>query len=119
MALHSASPAAFRRSWEEGYTAPISRGELEAPCPTLLVAGEREHARASNAALAALMPKATACFVPGLGHAWFIWRRELHVRMVEAWLKGEALPVGLELEAPSPSAVARVLRLLPAIPTDA
>ena len=106
VALRSASPAAFRRSWLEGYTAPISKAALEAVCPTLLVAGEREHARASNAALAALMPHATARFVPGLGHAWFIWRRDLHIRMVEAWLSDEALPAELEPEPPSPAAVA-------------
>jgi pimeloyl-ACP methyl ester carboxylesterase len=119
VALRSASPAAFRRSWIEGYTAPISSAELEAVCPTLLVAGEREHARVSNAALAALMPHATARFVPGLGHAWFVWRHELHVRMVDAWLTGEALPKELMPEPPSPSAVARVLHLLPGSHPDA
>ncbi|HVQ22339.1 MAG TPA: hypothetical protein VMT36_03635, partial [Candidatus Saccharimonadia bacterium] len=119
VALRSASPAAFRRSWMEGYTAPISQAELDAPCPTLLVAGEREHARTSNAALAALMPHATARYVPGLGHAWFIWRRDLHIRMVEAWLNDEALPAGLELEPPSPSAVARVARLVSGAGPDA
>jgi pimeloyl-ACP methyl ester carboxylesterase len=112
VALRSASPAAFRRSWREGYTAPISRAALEVVCPTLLVAGEREHSRASNAALAALMPHATARFVPGLGHAWFIQRRELHIRMVEAWLSDDALPAGLMPEPPSPSAVDRVLHQL-------
>ena len=119
VALRSASPAAFRRSWLEGYTAPISKAALEAVCPTLLVAGEREHARASNAALAALMPHATARFVPGLGHAWFIRRRDLHIRMVGAWLNDEALPAELELELPSPSAVARVVRLLSGAQPDA
>ena len=119
LALRSATPAAFRRSWMEGYTAPISRGVLEAVCPTLLVAGEREHARASNAALAALMPHATAAFVPRLGHAWFVWRRDLHVRMVEAWLAGKALPAELVPEPPSPSAVSRVLSLLPGSQPDA
>jgi hypothetical protein len=99
--------------------APISKAELEAVCPTLLVAGEREHARASNAALAALMPHATARFVPGLGHAWFIQRRELHVRMVEAWLNDQALPAELQLEPPSQSAVARVVGLLPGARPDA
>jgi pimeloyl-ACP methyl ester carboxylesterase len=112
VALRSASPAAFRRSWMEGYTAPISRAALDAVCPTLLVAGEREHARASNAALAALMPHAIARFVPGLSHAWFVWRRELHIRMVEAWLTGRALPDELEAEPASPTAVARVIRQL-------
>jgi pimeloyl-ACP methyl ester carboxylesterase len=112
VALRSATPAAFRRSWLEGYTAPLSAALLRAPCPTLLVAGEREHARESNAALAGLMPNARARYVPGPGHAWFIWRRELHYRMVEAWLTGDELPVELLPEPPSPRGVARVLRRL-------
>jgi pimeloyl-ACP methyl ester carboxylesterase len=111
--LSSASPWAFRRAYKEGFTAPTSRAELEAQCPTLLVAGEKEATvRASNAALAELMPHAIARFVPGLGHAWFAWRPDLHVRMVEAWLTGEALPEELRTEPPSPSAVDRVLRRL-------
>jgi pimeloyl-ACP methyl ester carboxylesterase len=114
VALRSASPAAFRRSWREGYLAPISRTAVNASCPTLLVAGGREHARESNAGLAALMPNATAWFVPGLGHAWFIWRRELHLAMVEAWLAGARLPAGLESEPESPSATDRVVRQLAA-----
>lgn len=111
-ALRSATPAAFRRSWIEGYTAPISRSALDALCPTLLVAGEREQARVSNAGIAALMPHATARFVPRLGHAWFVWRRELHLRMVEAWLAGTDLPAALKAEPASPAAAARVLRQL-------
>ena len=111
--LSSASPRAFRRAYKEGFTASTSRGELEARCPTLLVAGEKEATvRASNAALAELMPHAIARFAPGLGHAWFAWRPDLHVRMVEAWLTGEALPQELKTEPPSPSAVDRVLRRL-------
>jgi pimeloyl-ACP methyl ester carboxylesterase len=110
MALRSATPGAFRRAWREGYTAPVWAATLRAPCPTLLVAGEREGARASNAALATLLPHATARFVPHLGHAWFLWRSELHIRMVEAWLSGEALPDGLLPEPPSPAAVERVRR---------
>jgi len=111
--LRSASPRAFRRAWREGFTAPLTRAELEAPCPTLLVAGENEAViRESNAALAELMPHATARFVPGLGHAWFGWRRDLHVRMIEAWLSGEELPAELMPEPPSPSAVDRVLHRL-------
>jgi pimeloyl-ACP methyl ester carboxylesterase len=111
--LSSASPRAFRRSYKEGFTAAASRAELDAQCPTLLVAGEKEATvRASNAALAGLMPHAIARFVPGLGHAWFGWRPDLHVRMVEAWLTGEGLPEELKTEPPSPSAVDRVLRRL-------
>jgi pimeloyl-ACP methyl ester carboxylesterase len=111
--LRSASPRAFRRAYKEGFTAPATGAELEAQCPTLLVAGENEATvRASNAALAELMPQAIARFVPGHGHAWFAWRPDLHMRMVEAWLTGEALPEELETEPPSPSAVDRVLRRL-------
>jgi pimeloyl-ACP methyl ester carboxylesterase len=111
--LRSVSPAAFRRAFREGYTPPLSSGQLEARCPTLFVAGEKEATvRASNAAFAALMPHAAACFMPGFGHAWFAWRRELHVRMVEAWLAGAPLPQELRAEPPSPAAVDRVLRLL-------
>lgn len=111
--MRSTSPRAFRRAWIEGYTAPLSGAELAAPCPTLFVAGEKETTvRASNAALAALMPDAIAAMVPGLGHAWFGWRRELHVQMVKAWLSGELLPAELIPEPPSPAAVDRVLRLL-------
>ncbi len=114
-ALRGASPAAMRRAFREGYTAPISRSLLEAPCPTLLVGGEKEPTvRASNAGLAALMPGAVACFVPGLGHAWFGWRLDLHVRMVEAWLCGRDLPGGLEPEPPSLASAERVLALLAA-----
>ena len=111
--LRSASPPAFRRAFVEGFTAPITRTLLEAPCPTLLVAGEKEATvRASNAALAALMPHATARFVPALGHAWFAWRRELHIRMVEAWVTGDSVPEELKPEPPSQAALARVLRRL-------
>ncbi len=39
--------------------------------------------------------------------------RDLHIRMVEAWLRDEALPAELKPEPPSPTAVARVVRLLP------
>jgi pimeloyl-ACP methyl ester carboxylesterase len=107
--LSSASPRAFRRAYKEGFTAPTSRAVLEAQCPTLLVAGEKEATvRASNAALAGSMPHAIARFVPGHGHAWFAWRLDLHVRMVEAWLTGEALPEELKIEPRSPSAVDRV-----------
>ena len=111
--LGAASPSAFRRAYREGFTAPVSSALLRAPCPTLLVAGGSEGTvRASNVGLAALMPNATARFVPRLGHAWFRFRRELHVRMIEAWLSEEALPDELEPEPPSPDAVSRVLRQL-------
>jgi hypothetical protein len=64
------------------------------------VAGEREPGavRASNTALAALMPKAVARFAPGGGHGWLAGAAELHVRMVEAWITGQELPPELAPE---------------------
>jgi pimeloyl-ACP methyl ester carboxylesterase len=111
--MRSSSSRAIRRAWTEGYLAPVSPALLAAACPTLLVAGEREApVRASNAAFAALMPSAEARFVPGLGHAWFAWRSELHVAMVRAWLRGSPLPDGLVPEPPDAAAVARLRALL-------
>jgi pimeloyl-ACP methyl ester carboxylesterase len=84
----------------------FSREELSVSCPILLVAGEREPGtiRASNAALAALMPNVVARFVPGAGHAWLAADPELHVRMAQAWISGQALPAELAPETtPWPS----------------
>jgi pimeloyl-ACP methyl ester carboxylesterase len=88
----------------------------EAPCPTLLVAGEKEgDARRGDAALAALMPQAEACYAPGLGHCWQREAPDLHIRMVEAWLTGMPLPSELRREpAPSPAALERLRHAFPA-----
>ena len=108
--LRAASPAAFHGAFVEGFRSGVSRTEVRAPCRTLLVAGEKETAvRPSNAALAALMPHATARFVPGRGHGWLARDPDLHVRMVEAWLTGTDLPTGLQPERPSPEAERRLL----------
>ena len=111
--LRAASPRAFRRAFVEGFRSGVSRVEIGAASPTLLVAGERETAiRPANAALASLMPHAVARFAPGLAHGWLARAPELHVRMVEAWLTGRELPSELRPEAPSPAAVERLLREL-------
>jgi pimeloyl-ACP methyl ester carboxylesterase len=118
--LRASSRRAFRRAFIEGFKPAPFRIAIDAPCPTLLVAGEKETAiRASNAALAALMPHAVARFAPGLGHGWLARRTGLHVRMVEAWLTGQQLPSELIREAPSPSAVERLLRQIKGEPTHA
>jgi pimeloyl-ACP methyl ester carboxylesterase len=99
--LRAVSPAAFRRAFANANNNHrFSRAELSASCPTLLVAGEREPGavRASNAALAALMPNAVARFAPGGGHGWLAGAAELHVRMVEAWITGQQLPAELAAE---------------------
>jgi pimeloyl-ACP methyl ester carboxylesterase len=109
--LRATSPRAFRRAFVEGFNPTVSKVEIGATCPTLLVAGERETVvRPSNAAQAALMPHAVARFAPGLGHGGLAGRTELHVRMVEAWLTGHELPSELSPEPPSPEAVQRLRR---------
>lgn len=110
--LRVASPRAFRRVFAEGLHPSAAIG---APCPTLLVAGEKESTvRPSDAALAALMPHAVASFAPGLGHCWQRRAPELHVRVVEAWLAGQELPSELKPEpTASAAAVARLRREVP------
>lgn len=93
--LRSASPRAFRRGFTEANSLRISPEEIDAPCPTLLVAGEGEMkppVRASNAALAALMDKAEARYVPGHGHGWVGEEPDLHRQMVTSWITEGDLP---------------------------
>jgi len=111
--LRASSRRAFRRAFVEGFKSGVSRVEVTAPSPTLLVAGEKETAvRPANAALASLMPRAAARFAPRLPHGWVAREPELHVRMVEAWLTGQELPSELRPEPPSPAALERLLREL-------
>jgi len=111
--LRATSPRAFRRAFVEGFHPTVSRVEIGATCPTLLVAGEKETVvRLSNAAQAALMPHAVARFAPGLGHGWMARAGGLHIRMVEAWLTGQELPSELVPEPSSPATVERLLREL-------
>lgn len=113
--LRVASRRAFFESYRDALAAKATKAEVGAACSTLLVAGERETAvRQSNAALAALMPSATARFVPGLGHGWLGTRLDLHVDMVEAWLTTGSVPTGLSPERPWPGAEARLRRELQA-----
>lgn len=101
--MRSASPKAFRRAFAEANGVRISPEEVSASNPTLFVAGEREPTivRASNAALAALMPHALARFVPGRGHGWLAVDPELHHRMVEWWIEGREPPPELPAETTS------------------
>lgn len=108
--IRVASRLAFWRSFADSFGTRATRAEVEAACPTLLVAGEKETVvRQSNAALAALMPNAVARYVPGLGHGWLGTRLDLHLEMVDAWLVRGELPSGLIAERPQPSAVRRLL----------
>ena len=111
--LRAASRQAFRRGIAECFT---TFAAIDATCPTLLVAGEKEsRVRPSNAALATLMPKAEARFAPGLDHCWQRKAPDLHIRMVEACLTGQELPSELRPEpTPSAEAVERMRREVPA-----
>lgn len=109
--LRVASRRAFWRSFADALGTRATRAEIQAACPTLLVAGETETVvRQSNAALAALMPTAVARFVPGLGHGWLGTKLDLHLEMVEAWITQRELPSGLVVESPWPRAVRRLRR---------
>ncbi len=115
--LRLASRRAFREAFVEGFKGGISRAEIDASSPTLLVAGEKERiVRESNAAQAAMMPNAVALFAPGLGHGWLGRDLDLHLGMVEAWLTGRELPAGLLPEPRSPAAEARLRRIITSTP---
>ncbi len=88
---------------------------LDAPSPALLVAGEKERVvRSMNAALAEVLPRAEAWYVPDLGHCWQKADPDLHIRTVEAWVSGRELPTELRREAaPSPAKVEQVRRMGP------
>ena len=91
-----------------------------APCPTLLVAGETEtRVRPTNAALAALMPHGEAWYAPGLGHCWQRAAPDLHIRTVEAWVSGQALPSELRSEPPAPAGTVERLRAQAVATADA
>jgi pimeloyl-ACP methyl ester carboxylesterase len=79
--LRVASRRAFWKVWAVALAHLTAA--TEAPCPTLLVAGEKEgFVRPGNAALAQLMPHAGARFAPGLDHCWQRKDPGLHIRMV-------------------------------------
>jgi pimeloyl-ACP methyl ester carboxylesterase len=118
--LRLASTRAFRRALTEANSNQITEQEINASCPMLLVAGERDlpGARPTNAALANLMPNAEARYVPQVGHGWVGQELDLHQRMVEAWITGSNLPQEFELGTTSwPEE--RVTRLLNRCPTVA
>ncbi len=107
--LRVASRLAFWKVWAVGL--PNLTPATEAPCPTLLVAGEKEGLdRPGLAALAQLMPHAEAWFAPGLGHCWQRKAPELHIRMLEAWFTGQELPSELRREPEPPAEVVERLR---------
>jgi pimeloyl-ACP methyl ester carboxylesterase len=99
--IQSVDAGSFRRAFAHANETRITNALLAAPCPTLLVAGERElrHVRQSNRVLAERMPAAEARMVLGVGHGWGpVQLPDAHRRMVKAWLKGTPLPPELHVE---------------------
>jgi pimeloyl-ACP methyl ester carboxylesterase len=100
--MQAVDPRSFRRAFADANDTRITPALLAAPCPTLLVAGERElkHVRASNALLARRMPHADARFMPGANHGWGPAQfPDVHLRMIAAWIEGRPLPDELKVEA--------------------
>lgn len=109
--MKAVDPGSFRRAFADANDMRITRGLLAAPCPVLLVAGERElkHVRASNRLLAHRMPHATARMVPGASHGWGPAQYpDVHRRMVTAWIEDAPLPAELAEEVIAIEAVARL-----------
>jgi pimeloyl-ACP methyl ester carboxylesterase len=96
--MQAVEPRSFRRAFADANDTRITPGLLASPCPTLLVAGERElgHVRASNRLLAERMPRAEARMVPRANHGWGPAQYpDLHRRMIVAWLEDHPLPDAL------------------------
>lgn len=63
-------------------------------CPTLLVAGEQEHAliRQSLVQTQRALPQAQARIVPDVGHGWSGERPELFAQTIRSWMTDTPLP---------------------------
>jgi pimeloyl-ACP methyl ester carboxylesterase len=99
--LQAVEPRSFRRAFADANDLRLTPRLLAAPCPTLLVAGERElkHVRASNRLLSERMPHAEARMMPGASHGWGPSQfPDLHLRMVQAWIADRPLPSELVVE---------------------
>jgi pimeloyl-ACP methyl ester carboxylesterase len=99
--MQAVDARSFRRAFADANDMGLTPPLLAAPCPTLLVAGERElkHVRASNRLLSERMPHAEARMMPGASHGWGPSRfPDIHLRMVAAWIAGRQLPAELVAE---------------------
>jgi pimeloyl-ACP methyl ester carboxylesterase len=100
--MQAVDPKSFRRAFADANDVRVTPSLLAAPCPTLLVAGERElrHVRASNRLLAERMPHGEARMVPRANHGWGPAQYpDLHRRMIVAWLQDQPLPDELARDA--------------------
>jgi pimeloyl-ACP methyl ester carboxylesterase len=90
----SVTPASFTRSIIDASQVRQPRGLGHVNCKVLFVAGEKDPKTIlrSNAMLAELMPDAMNRVALGVGHGWIREESELHIQMVEAWLRERSLP---------------------------
>jgi len=103
--MQAVDARSFRRAFADANDVRLTPRLLAAPCPTLLVAGERElrHVRASNRLLSERMPHAEARMMPGASHGWGPSQfPDIHMRMVAAWIAGRQLPGELVAETTAP-----------------
>lgn len=91
------SRRAFLRIGDELMGFRLPAGLADASCPTLVVAGEREHelVRRSIPALVAALPRAEGRLAPGVGHGWNGEAPELFAETVRAWITDAPLPPAL------------------------
>ena len=91
LAVH---PPSFTRALIKAKQTGQPPGLKYAPGRVLFVAGEREPKTTlrSNAMLAELMPNALCRVVLGVGHGWMSEEPDIHIRMVEAWIRNISLP---------------------------
>jgi len=91
-----AQPAFLRASAEAGrFTLPP--GLAQVSCPTLVVAGQREHPLILRSAKAVVetMPNAQVRIAPNGGHGWNGEAPQLFNAMIRAWLTNSPLPQAL------------------------
>jgi pimeloyl-ACP methyl ester carboxylesterase len=90
----SMSPSSFTRSFLQASSMRLPPGLEEVTCRVLFVAGEKEPqaVKQSQASLARLLPNADSYIAPGMGHGWLAESHDLHCRMIQAWIRDEAIP---------------------------
>lgn len=96
--MQAVDARSFRHAFADANDMRLTPALLAAPCPTLLVAGERElrHVRVSNRLLAERMRRAEARMMPGANHGWGPAQYpDVHRQMVAAWIEDRPLPAEL------------------------
>lgn len=92
--LRQVSSRAFIAASREASRFSMPANLATVAIPTLLLAGQREHAliHSSMALLSATLPDATTRWAPDAGHGWPGELPDLFAATVEGWCSGTALP---------------------------